>query len=278
VTSTPRTRVSYGSTFSDDAAQNYQQYFDPVIGGPFGLDLVNEAGLRPGEHVLDVACGTGTIARRAAERVTRSGSVSGVDVNPGMLKVARSLPSAIPITWYETAAESVPLPDHSFDVVFCGIGAQFFSDKAAALREMFRVLKPGGRLFISTPMPNAFFDVLDRAIARHVSVEASAFVHAVFSLNDPAEMQGLLGNAGFSGVTARPHAKNLQLPSARDFMWQYIYCTPLMGVVPQSDTTVTDALEREVVAGWQPWTSGDGMRVEQSVLVSTGRHAARRER
>ena len=55
--------------------------------------------------------------------------------------------SAIPITWYETAAESVPLPDHSFDVVFCGIGAQFFSDKAAALREIQRRAGHDGRLF-----------------------------------------------------------------------------------------------------------------------------------
>lgn len=268
---TPMTRTAYNTSFGDNAAENYEKYFVPVIGRPFALDLVNEAGLRPGERVLDVACGTGTIARLAAERVAPGGSVSALDVNAAMLSVARSLSSGTPIKWYETAAESVPLPDHSFDVVFCGIGLQFFADKAAALREMHRVLKPGGRLYLSTPMPNAFFDVLDRAIARHVSEDASAFVHAVFSLNDPREMEDLLTEAAFTAVTTRPNHRTVQLPSARDFMWQYIYCTPLMALLPQSGNAQTEALERDVVAGWEPWASGDGMRYEQSVLVSAAR-------
>jgi SAM-dependent methyltransferase len=185
--------------------------------------------------------------------------------------VARSLPSAIPIKWYATAAESVPLTDHTFDVIFCGLGLQFFADKSAAMREMYRVLKPGGRLYISTPMPNPFFDVLDRAIARHVSEEASEFVHAVFSLNNPRQMDALLTEAGFAVVTMRPHRRNVQLPSAHDFMWQYIYCTPLIAVLPQSGNAQTEELERDVVTGWKPWASGDGMRYEQSVLVSAAR-------
>lgn len=271
MTSTPIARTAYSPSYGNNAAENYEKYFVPVIGGPFALDLVNEAGLRPGERVLDVACGTGTIARLAAERVGPNGRVSALDVNAGMLSVARSLPSAVPIKWYETAAESVPLPDQSFDVIFCGLGLQFFADKSAALREMNRVLKPGGRVYISTPVPNAFFDLFDRAIARHVSEEASAFVHAVFSLNDPGEMQALLADAGFASVATRTHTRNIQLPPAREFMWQYIYCTPLMALLPQSGTTETEALERDVVAGWQPWASGDGLRYEQSTLVSSAR-------
>ena len=272
MTSTPTiARNAWTPSYGTNAAENYEKYFVPVIGGPFALDLVNDAGLRPGERVLDVACGTGTIARLAAERVGPNGRVSALDVNAGMLSIARSLPSAVAIKWYETAAESVPLPDQSFDVVFCGLGLQFFADKSAALREMRRVLKPGGRVYISTPVPNAFFDLFDRAIARHVSEEASAFVHAVFSLNDPREMEALLADAGFTSVATRTRARNIQLPPAREFMWQYIYCTPLMAELPQSGNAQTDALEREVVAAWMPWGSGDGLRYEQSTLVSSAR-------
>lgn len=273
MTSTPITRTDWNS-YGNNAAENYQKYFVPVIGGPFALDLVNQAGLRPTERVLDVACGTGTIARLAAERVGSNGRVSGLDVNAAMLSVARSLPSAVPIKWYETAAESVPLPDHSFDVIFCALGLQFFADKSAALCEMHRLLKPGGRVYITTPVPNAFFDLFDRAIARHVSEEASAFVHAVFSLSDPREMEALLTDAGFSSVTTRTHTRSVQLPPAREFMWQYIYCTPLMAVLPQSGNAQTEALEREVLAAWQPWTSGDGMRDDQANLVSIARRDA----
>jgi ubiquinone/menaquinone biosynthesis C-methylase UbiE len=274
MTRTASTQAAYDTSFGGNAAENYERYFVPVIGRPFGVDLVTDAALEEGERVLDVACGTGIIARLAAERVAPTGSVSALDVNAAMLNVARSLPAAIPIKWYETAAESAPLPDSSFDVVFCQIGLQFVADKAAAVREMHRVLRPGGRLFISTPMPNAFFDVLDRAIARRVSEEASAFVHAVFSLNDPREMRVLLTEAGFDALTIRPHAKTLQLPPARDFMWQYIYCTPLMALLPQSGNAQTVALERDVVAGWQPWVTGDGITYEQAVLVSSAQRPA----
>jgi hypothetical protein len=111
--------------------------------------------------------------------------------------------------------------------------------------------------------------MLDRATP--AAPREAAFVHAVFSLNDPGEMEALLTEAGFAGVTARPHSRKLELPSAHDFMWQYIYCTPLMAVLPQSGNAQTEALERDVVAGWQPWASGDGMRYEQSVLVTAAR-------
>jgi ubiquinone/menaquinone biosynthesis C-methylase UbiE len=271
MTSTSIARTAWAPSYGNNAAENYEKYFVPVIGGRFALDLVNEAGLRPAERVLDVACGTGTIARLAAERVGVNGRVAGVDVNAGMLSVARSLPSETPIKWYETAAESMPLPDQSFDVVFCGLGLQFFADKTAALREMHRVLKPGGRLYVSTPVPNALFDVFDRALARHVNEEASIFVHAVFSLGDPRQMDALLAEAGFSGITTRTHTRSLQLPPAREFMWQYIVCTPLMTVLPQAGNAQTAALERDVVSGWEPWTSGDGMRYDQSTLFSSAR-------
>lgn len=274
MTSTPITRSPYTATFGTNAAENYQKYFVPVIGHPCALDLIEAAGLRKGELVLDVACGTGTVARLAAERVGTTGSVSALDVNAGMLAVARSLPSQVPIKWYETAAESIPLPDQSFDVVFCGIGLQFFADRAAALREMHRVLKPGGRVCISTPMPNALFDVLDRGVARHVSEEASAFVHAVFSLHDPRQLEALLTEAGFASAASRPRTRTFHLPPARDFLWQYIACTPLMAVLQQVGTEQTEALEREVVEGWQPWTTAEGMQYEQSVLISTGRRSA----
>jgi ubiquinone/menaquinone biosynthesis C-methylase UbiE len=271
MTTTAKTQTGWGTTYGNNAAENYEKYFVPVIPRPFGVDLVRDAGLQAGERVLDVACGTGVIARLAAERVAPTGSVSALDVNAGMLNVARSLPSAIPIKWYETAAESAPLPDSSFDVVFCQLGLQFISDKVAALREMRRVLAPEGRLHISTAIRNTFFDVLDREIARHVSEEASAFVHGVFSLGDPDEVRDLLTAAGFETPDIRSHSKRLQLPAARDFMWQYIHVTPLMAIVRQSGNAQTEALERGVVAGWAPWATSSGMSCEQSVLVCSAR-------
>ena len=262
----------FGSAYRGTAPENYQRYFVPAIGGPFAEDLVTEAALDPGERVLDVACGTGVVARLAAERVGRTGTVAALDLNPGMLSVARSIRSSgAEIRWYETTAESIPLPDNGFDVVFCQLGLQFVVDKIAAIREMRRVLVPGGRVLVSTPPPNAFFDVLDEALAQHVGGEAAGFVRMVFSLHDPATIERLFREAGFDDVTVRTYTKPLRLPAARDFLWQYVHCTPLTAMLSKLDAARIAALESDVVEQWRPWSNESGMTYEQGMNVAKAR-------
>ena len=110
-----------------------------------------------------------------------------------------------------------------------------------------------------------------QAIARHISKEAAAFVHAVFSLNDPNELQRLLTEAGFTSISTRVHTREIHFPPAREFMWQYIACTPLMTLLPKTGNAQTEALERDVVAQWQRWATEDGMRNEQSCVFSIAR-------
>jgi ubiquinone/menaquinone biosynthesis C-methylase UbiE len=222
--------------------------------------------------VLDVACGTGIVARLAAERVGSSGSVAGLDVNAGMVAIARSVAAGgqVPIRWYETTAESIPLPDATFDVVFCQLGLMFVADKQAAVREMRRVAVPGGRVLISVPTPTPFFDVLDAAFERHLPA-GDGFVRAVFSLNDTGEVERLLRGAGFEDFSVRREALVLQLPSAREFLWQYVQSTPLAGLVAQAESDVLAALERDVVSGWQRWARDGGLASQQGMIVATAR-------
>jgi ubiquinone/menaquinone biosynthesis C-methylase UbiE len=269
MTTTGATHSVYGQTYGGTAPENYQRYFVPVIGGPFAADLVAEAALHPGERVLDVACGTGVVARLAADGVGPSGSVAALDLNPAMLSVARSIASSgAAIRWYESSAESIPLPDDSFDVVFCQLGLQFVADQIGALREMRRVLAPGGRVLVSTPPPNAFFDMLDDAFARHVGSEAAGFVRIVFTLNDPATIERLFREAGFEDVTVRTYAKRLRLPVAREFLWQYVHCTPLTAMLANLDAAHIAALEDDVVNRWRSWSDGGGMTYEQGMNVA----------
>jgi len=190
-----------------------------------------------------------------------------------MLAVARSMAAAsgADIRWYETSAESIPLPADSFDVVFCQLGMQFIADKSAALREMRRVLVPGGRVLVSTSPPNPFFDVVDQAMSRHVGADGGAFVRMVFSLNDPARIEQLFQSAGFRSVAVRTDRRLLRLPPAKDFLWQYVHCTPLTGLLSQLDSGQTAALESDVVRGWQPWSDEGGMSYEQGLIVATAR-------
>jgi len=271
---TPTTTIHsvYGQAYGGTAPENYQRYFVPAIGGPFAADLIDDAALSPGERVLDVACGTGVVTRLAAERVGPSGDVAALDLNPAMLAAARSIPSSgAAIQWYETSAEAMPLPDGAFDVVLCQLGLQFVADKKAALREMRRVLVPGGRVLVSTPPPNAFFDVLDAALAQHVGDQAAGFVRMVFSLREPATIEQLFRDAGFHDVAVRSYSKRLRLPAARDFLWQYVHCTPLVGMLSKLDAARHAALEQDVVRGWQPWSDEDGMSCEQGMHVAKAR-------
>jgi ubiquinone/menaquinone biosynthesis C-methylase UbiE len=271
MTSTTATQSVYGRSYGGTAPENYQRYFVPVIGGPFATELVAAAALRRGERVLDVACGTGVVARLAAERVGPGGSVAGVDVNPGMLSVARSLPvgSGAAIRWYETGAESIPLPDAAFDVAFCQLGLQFMADRPAALREIRRTLVPGGRVLVSTPPPNPFFGVMDEALARHVGEDAAGFVRMVFSLNDPSAIRQLFEDALYRDVEVRTIEKVLRLPEAKDFFWQYVHCTPLTGIVSRLDASQIAALERDIALGWQPWSRDGGITYAQGMIVTT---------
>lgn len=234
---------NYGGT----AAENYQRYFVPFIGGPVAEDLVEVARLQPGQRVLDVACGTGVVTRMAAERVRSSGAVAGLDVNAGMLAVARSeTPPDISIDWYEASAEAMPLGDEAFDVVLCQMGLQFVPDKLAALREMRRVLATGGRLHVTLPGPRpAIFAIMAEALARHLGPRAAAFVDLVFSMHDADRITDLMRGAGFEEVDVGSKPKQLCPPPPADFLWQYVHSTPLAAAAAQADTRDLDALERD---------------------------------
>jgi ubiquinone/menaquinone biosynthesis C-methylase UbiE len=270
MTTTTTARKPFDEAYGGSAPEAYERYFVPAISGPLAHDLIAEAALRAGERVLDVACGTGVVARLAAERVGAAGSVAALDLNASMLDVARTVPApaAPPIRWYESTAESMPLPDGAFDVVLCQLGLQFFGDRAAALREMHRVAARGGRVLVNVPTPTEFFGVLDSAFARRIP-GAAAFVRTVFSLNDPAEVERLFRGAGFREVAVRQYVKTLRMPAAKEFLWQYVQCTPLAAQLAEADHALLESLEREVVEGWRPWTKGGGMSHEQGIIVVT---------
>jgi ubiquinone/menaquinone biosynthesis C-methylase UbiE len=272
MTTTATSQHPYGKTYTGSAPESYERYFVPAIGGPFAADLIEQAELRPGDRVLDVACGTGIVARLAAERVGASGSVAALDINPAMLAVARDVNRAVnpPIRWYESTAESMPLPDDAFDVVICQLGLQFVEDKRAALREMRRVVAPSGRVLVSVPTPTAFFGVLENAMERHLP-DGAPFVRTVFSLNDVAEIERLFRDAGFRDVELRRYEKELRLPPPRDALWQYVQSTPLSAAVSEASDAVRSALERDVVEGWAPWVTDGGLTYRQEMIVTTAR-------
>lgn len=140
-----------------DAANAYEALMVPALFGQWATKVADAAHIRPGQRVLDVACGTGVLGRELASRVGRAGIVAGLDPSPGMLEVAKQLAPAV--EWRQGIAESLPFPDESFDAVVSQFGLMFFSDRRKALAEALRVLVPSGRLAV------AVWDSLDNITA-----------------------------------------------------------------------------------------------------------------
>jgi ubiquinone/menaquinone biosynthesis C-methylase UbiE len=259
----------YGGT----AAENYERYFVPAIGGPLATDLIEVAALGPGERALDVACGTGIVARLAAERVGPTGSVDGLDVNPGMLAVARSVaPPGAAIGWHQSDAQTLPFPEDAYDAALCQMGLQFFADRSAALREARRVLAPGGRLVANVPGPTPpIFGILEEALRDHVAPETANFVSTVFSLYDTRELRRLLEDAGFDVTSVRARRKSLRLAPPVEFLWQYVSSTPLAPAVTRLDQHDRTSLERDVAAEWERFTDHGALVLELNVVTASAR-------
>jgi ubiquinone/menaquinone biosynthesis C-methylase UbiE len=265
--------VSYRD-YSGTAAENYQRYFVPAIAEPVSVPLLAAAALRPGERVLDVACGTGVIARRAAEQVGPGGTVTAIDLSPEMIEVARvtAAPAAPPIEWHAGDAASLPFPDSAYDVVLCQMALMFMENRAAAVAEMRRVLQPGGRVVVSTPGPmQPVFTALERAIVEHIGADLGMFVRAVFSMHDPDAVAALLREAGLREVSGTVSPVRLRLPSPSEFLWQYISVTPLAPLVAQAPEAAQEAMERQVVQDWQPHVVDGVLQGEQPMVVASGR-------
>jgi ubiquinone/menaquinone biosynthesis C-methylase UbiE len=186
------------------AAEVYEEFFVPALFGQWAEPMLDAAGVAAGDVVLDVACGTGVLARAAAGRVGPGGEVVGLDCNQGMLAVAARTPE--PVTWREGLAEDLPFNDGCFDRVLCQFALMFFDDQSQALRDMARVLRPGGTVAVATwsavessPGYATMVDLLRRV----VSDQAADALLAPFTLGTADVVADLLADVLADVVVAR---------------------------------------------------------------------------
>jgi len=239
------------------AAETYEKYFVPAMFVPWADILLRHASPQPGARVLDVACGTGIVARLAAALVGANGQVAAVDVNPEMLAVAHAhpAPSGAPIHWQVGNAVALPFPDCTFDVVLCQHGLQFIPDRASAVREMRRVLVPGGRALVIVLQAlgrHPVFEALIESAARHLSLPISA-VMTPFALFDADELRALFMAAGFGRVDVFPESVTVRFPEPERFVpLAFMSSAAAVPAFTQLETPARKALLETVCAEVEP--------------------------
>ncbi len=204
------------------AAEVYERFFVPGMMRYWTPLLLQRAAPQPGERVLDVACGTGVVARTMAPLVGPEGRVTGLDINPAMLAVAcrQFGDHCDDIDWQEGTADALPFGAGEFDLVTCQHGLQFFKDKPKAAAEMHRVLREGGRAVVEVWQGvenNPFIDRFFETIADTAGIP-KADVATPYAFGDPEALRGLLAGAGFRQVTVEPVTHDVHFENPARFV------------------------------------------------------------
>jgi len=249
----------------------YQQHMVPAIFARWAPVLVEAAGLRMGERVLDLACGTGVVTRLLPDKVGASGRIAGLDFSSAMLATASAATQNPLIEYVEASALSMPFPNASFDAVVCQQGFQFFPDKPAALREIRRVLVPGGRMALAVWRSSEHapgFRALEVAFARHVGAEQAAL--PPFSMGDGAAIRELALGAGFHDVRVRAEVKLSRFPSGEHFVRTVVAgASKMLGALTEQSPEVLEAIVAEVADATRTYVDDEGWATPHASNIIT---------
>jgi len=204
-------------------AEVYDSFFVPVLFQDWTSRVADAAMVSSGQRALDVACGTGVLTCEVAHRVGENGYAAGLDLNEGMLGVAKR--KAPEIEWRQGRAENLPFDRDSFDAVVCQFGLMFFEDQQAAIKEMLRVLRQDGHMAL------AVWDSLENtpgyaAIAELLATlfgdKAANAIRAPFGLGDKQVLRSLFTDAGSGNVQIETHEGTARFPSIRSWIYTEI--------------------------------------------------------
>lgn len=212
-----------GWQVEQSASEAYEQYLVPPIFAPWADRLLETGGIQEGDRVLDVACGTGIVARRTASRVGTRGSVVGIDINDGMLTVAENASADVhpPIEWRQGDATDLPFSDKEFDIVCCQQALQFFDDPVAAIGEMHRVLTEEGRVALSVWRPLDYqpaYVVLAEALERYLGASVGKMMCSPFPDWKGRYLRTLANDAGFDNAFVTIQIGAVRYPSVAEFV------------------------------------------------------------
>jgi ubiquinone/menaquinone biosynthesis C-methylase UbiE len=258
---------------SASGPENYEHTQVPSVFEPLALKFVERMALHPGQHVLDIACGTGIVARKAASIVGPTGSIVGVDFNPNMLRVARQYAptDSARMEWRQGDAASLPCSDADFDVALCQQGLQFFPDKVGALREMRRVLKEEGVVGICvwrSVEHSPFHLAIAQALRSHCGDAIARQFQAPFGFGDPDVLQSAMIEAGFRNPFICVETIIRRLLPAEKSVPSSFASTPVGTAIAALQKGTIDAIVADVSAALLEYGDKTGLTVPQPTHIA----------
>lgn len=229
----------FGCFSVQSVADAYEKIYLPRIFIPWGKRLIARAQLQPGDVVLDVATGPGTVARLAAERVGPRGRVVGADISPAMVAIASGKPpvsGGAALEYVVSPAAPLAVPDEAFDVVTCQQGLQFFPDRGAAIAEMHRALRRDGRLVAAVWREIALqpsFAALDAALRECLPAGLAEPYGAPFRWPRGEDLVAALRDGGFSDVVLEEARLPLVFEQGMPQALATLAASPVAGAVAQ---------------------------------------------
>jgi ubiquinone/menaquinone biosynthesis C-methylase UbiE len=260
-------------SFSESVPANYDRYMGPMLFEPYADDIAARLEVREGMRVLEIACGTGIVTRHLRERLPASSTLVATDLSEPMLTHAqRQLGGVGGIEWLQADAMALPFPDQSFDAAVCQFGLMFVPDKAAAVREAYRVLKPGGQFLFNTwceLKENDFTLTAHTTVMSFFKTDPPMFYEIPFSLHDETQLESWMREAGFQNVTVRTLNLRSVSPSAADAAMGLVQGTPLAGAIKERGADI-DAITAAVAEALAAKFGKDPTRARMCALVCEG--------
>lgn len=255
-------------------AAAYDERLVPWLFLPWVDRLMSIAKPAPSAQVVDLACGTGLIARSALDHLDNDGRVRAVDADASMLAFAAGRTTDPRVSWHDADAAKLPFASSSIDAVICNQGLQFFPDRPAVLAEVSRVLRPGGRLALAVwgrlernPWPASMAISIGDALGE----DARRGGESVCALGDPDEVEGLIGGAGFSGVEVAEVELTAKHTDATEAIDGQLAALPSAAAIDALGPTVRSRLITNMAARLGPWIDGQGaLGVPSTSIVAGG--------
>ncbi len=240
---------------------------------PFRSEVLTQLDPQPGEHILDLGTGPGEPALTLARAVGPKGRVTAVDLSENMVKIAREVAGSRGmhnVDFHVMDCSKLTFPDSVFDAAVSCFGFQIFTNPEMAASQAHRVLRPGGRIFLtvwSTGDRVPWLDVLVGPMLEHAEPDETGYIPTPYETGGPGEMAAFLESAGFVGAREHRVTCTMRYDDAEAYLESILKATPIGHSLYEESPEVQEEILRKTRENLQKWATPDGLRLPAECVV-----------